>query len=590
MKLSAAFIAIATLAGVSVNAQSQCSSSPLRKEIRSLSPQEWARVSGVVRAMQNSGWFGWFAFLHDQNFNTIHGNEFFFPFHRRFVRDFESVAQQVDSQFVLPYWDELRDYANPSGSTVLTGNYVGTNGQGGNCVRDGLQNNWYMSFPNNHCLQRQYNGGNRINSWYSPEYIQSILSRSTRMSQLRPAIEFSLHGSIHLAIGGDMVQTYSPNDFIFWLHHANIDRIWSVWQTMNPNQNFWSMDGVDSNGRPMGYGTLIPHYNEPVINQMRLGVNNMCFFYDNGGSVSSRSLKIQKRDATGQKCIPRPPVAIPALVGGVFNNVNAVPVPADAYVQTTIAQKLPAPVLNKWFPTYTPGVGLNNTAVVTAPETPYTAIKIPEMPYSAVNNPSTPLYSSVPPYYTYSYSDNMAASSSAGSSSGGSSANNGYSTYGSSVYDYSSSVGSSSASNGYSTNSNSYMTSNEEGSEVSLESSNSGSYHTSNSGSYQSSNSASQYSSNASSSNIYTSSPQPSNSASSSAVYSSVYHEFDSASVPQGSPKYPMPNPFPMAESFIKMHNYPASEISKMYAIAQEFVHDMNAAGYQSPFAKGASA
>ncbi|KAJ2475138.1 hypothetical protein IWW47_006561, partial [Coemansia sp. RSA 2052] len=238
MKLSSAFIALAALVGAGVNAQSQCPSSGLRKEIRSLSPQEWGRVSGVVRAMQNGGWLGWFAYLHNQNFNTIHGNEFFFPWHRRFVRDFEMVAQQIDRNFVLPYWDVLRDYANPAGSAVLSGNYLGSNGQGGQCVRDGLQNGWTMSFPNNHCLRRQYNAGNRINAWYSPEYIQSVLSRSTRMSQLRPGIEFSLHGAIHLGVGGDMLQTYSPNDFVFWLHHANIDRLWSVWQTMNPNQNF----------------------------------------------------------------------------------------------------------------------------------------------------------------------------------------------------------------------------------------------------------------------------------------------------------------------------------------------------------------
>ncbi|KAJ2318357.1 hypothetical protein GGI00_006606, partial [Coemansia sp. RSA 2681] len=116
MKLSSAFIALAALVGAGVNAQSQCPSNGLRKEIRSLSPQEWGRVSGVVRAMQNGGWLGWFAYLHNQNFNTIHGNEFFFPWHRRFIRDFEMVAQQIDRNFVLPYWDVLRDYANPAGS------------------------------------------------------------------------------------------------------------------------------------------------------------------------------------------------------------------------------------------------------------------------------------------------------------------------------------------------------------------------------------------------------------------------------------------------------------------------------------------
>ncbi len=29
----------------------------------------------------------------------------------------------------------------------------------------------------------------------------------------------------------------APADPTFWMHHAEIDRIWSVWQTVNPGQN-----------------------------------------------------------------------------------------------------------------------------------------------------------------------------------------------------------------------------------------------------------------------------------------------------------------------------------------------------------------
>jgi len=29
--------------------------------------------------------------------------------------------------------------------------------------------------------------------------------------------------------GGNMAQNTSPNDPIFWIHHANIDRMWSSW-------------------------------------------------------------------------------------------------------------------------------------------------------------------------------------------------------------------------------------------------------------------------------------------------------------------------------------------------------------------------
>ncbi|WP_261765765.1 MULTISPECIES: tyrosinase family protein [Pseudoalteromonas] len=38
-------------------------------------------------------------------------------------------------------------------------------------------------------------------------------------------------------VGGDMGNPMiSPNDPIFWMHHAQIDRIWSEWQKRNPGE------------------------------------------------------------------------------------------------------------------------------------------------------------------------------------------------------------------------------------------------------------------------------------------------------------------------------------------------------------------
>lgn len=55
---------------------------------------------------------------------------------------------------------------------------------------------------------------NLVEGWVGPE---------------RPA----LHNRVHVWIGGDMSRGHSPNDPVFFLHHCNIDRIWSYWQTVN---------------------------------------------------------------------------------------------------------------------------------------------------------------------------------------------------------------------------------------------------------------------------------------------------------------------------------------------------------------------
>lgn len=39
-----------------------------------------------------------------------------------------------------------------------------------------------------------------------------------------------MHNQVHRWIGGDMIVGTSPNDPVFWFHHANVDRLWWRWQ------------------------------------------------------------------------------------------------------------------------------------------------------------------------------------------------------------------------------------------------------------------------------------------------------------------------------------------------------------------------
>lgn len=50
------------------------------------------------------------------------------------------------------------------------------------------------------------------------------------LEQGHPQIAGQTHNSGHNFIGGHMGGAFSPNDPIFWLHHANIDRLWARWQ------------------------------------------------------------------------------------------------------------------------------------------------------------------------------------------------------------------------------------------------------------------------------------------------------------------------------------------------------------------------
>jgi tyrosinase len=60
------------------------------------------------------------------------------------------------------------------------------------------------------------------------------------------ALENVPHGSIHVDVGGDMAAFETAAlDPIFWLHHANIDRLWEVWRQNAAHQNPGTGDWLD---------------------------------------------------------------------------------------------------------------------------------------------------------------------------------------------------------------------------------------------------------------------------------------------------------------------------------------------------------
>ncbi len=61
--------------------------------------------------------------------------------------------------------------------------------------------------------------------------------KSKKFSAFQRSLELGAHAAIHIAIGGTMNSSSSPADPIFFLHHANLDRIWSEWQVKNPKSN-----------------------------------------------------------------------------------------------------------------------------------------------------------------------------------------------------------------------------------------------------------------------------------------------------------------------------------------------------------------
>jgi tyrosinase len=58
-----------------------------------------------------------------------------------------------------------------------------------------------------------------------------------------------MHGRVHNWVGGNMSSPSSPNEPLFWMHHANLDRIWAEWQDLHGIRNFptqWTYKETDA--------------------------------------------------------------------------------------------------------------------------------------------------------------------------------------------------------------------------------------------------------------------------------------------------------------------------------------------------------
>lgn len=211
--------------------------------------------------------------------NYGHGDAGFLPWHREYLLRLERSLQQVDATVALPYWD----WTDRPGSSdvVFTDTFMGPNG--GNNRRGGELSFGYFSYfapedgPNTTVkpdwwqaewtgwvvsrqlgeiapgsgfgqdLERYLGTGaatNPFDELADQSYVDTLFE-ATRYDDFRgkleggtpifpdrpPREQNKLHNFGHVWIGGNMSHPFTAvADPMFFLHHANIDRLWARWQ------------------------------------------------------------------------------------------------------------------------------------------------------------------------------------------------------------------------------------------------------------------------------------------------------------------------------------------------------------------------
>ncbi|KAJ7847812.1 tyrosinase [Mycena olivaceomarginata] len=248
-------------------------------------------AKGLIEAARTR--FDDFQAVHINLTDEIHLVGQFLPWHRRFLSVFEqTLRSECDFVGALPYWDWSRDvdafnkidnspvfdpfrgfggngiyipgYAGPFNNFTDLGGWVP--GTGGGCITTGPFASYNLSLgpgtiPTNHCLTRNFNDA--VARALSSAQIANTTKQPT-FEHFRIELEgeptnpnLKLHNGGHFAVGAEMLNTYSsPGDPVFYLHHANLDRIWWTWQQLDLPHRLFDVSGRSSVDPPFVNITL----------------------------------------------------------------------------------------------------------------------------------------------------------------------------------------------------------------------------------------------------------------------------------------------------------------------------------------------
>ncbi|KAK8070195.1 hypothetical protein PG994_006811 [Apiospora phragmitis] len=289
-------------------ADTSCTNPVKRAEWRTLSTEVQKQYVDAVLCLKtkpsgmglNTTRYDDFPYVHTHLDKTIHTVAMFLPWHRLFVKSTKTPSATVAIRALwrkhpptpftsfgflcsvwlirlqyCSYWDWTLDTDDVTKAPV----WDPETGFGGNgdpaidpmkessakkCLVDGplkgSQVAYTMSGYQPHCLARNFNSGiafpgDMLADSYTKAFVDKVAALDN-YADFRYSLEGGPHGAIHSAVGGDMSPATSPNDPIFFLHHGQVDRLWTQWQQENPEKRTTEFGGPKTQGKNSGEATL----------------------------------------------------------------------------------------------------------------------------------------------------------------------------------------------------------------------------------------------------------------------------------------------------------------------------------------------
>ena len=182
----------------------------------------WDALRCAIDQLIANGTYERFVRIHSDDWtrHRMHRNRRFLPWHRAYLINFERELRKIDNSLSIPYWDWNADQGRLIGFSDLLG----------------MLRTWPEDWPERWPKDPMRTPENSGRGFFTdPNEIGSLLPHDNYDS-FTGALETGPHNSGHTWVGGAMATMHSPADPAFWFHHAQVDRIWALWQQNYPDE------------------------------------------------------------------------------------------------------------------------------------------------------------------------------------------------------------------------------------------------------------------------------------------------------------------------------------------------------------------
>ena len=212
-----------------------CSKNKTRKSVTDPTNSENVQmfIDGVV-SLKQSGVYDNFTKQHGLNttFFQFHKNELFLPWHRWFVNQLEEAIRLDSPCFAMPYWDWSADAADPLASAMWS--LIGEANSNGSCLQTGPFVNFTGAFDGK-CIRRDTNASHA--HLFTVDELANLVSENRSFLNFSHVFENTAHAMPHLLVAHQMSSMPSPDDPLFYLHHAFTDVVLQSFMRCHPNEN-----------------------------------------------------------------------------------------------------------------------------------------------------------------------------------------------------------------------------------------------------------------------------------------------------------------------------------------------------------------